>query len=73
MPPSCHISLTLANCVKWRDLVTDVKACIEMMKRDPKLNKTADAATYGLAEKIPDSSLFKYFINLFIECLLEVY
>lgn len=71
LPPSCHISITNANCAYWKEFVNDVNECVEEMKRNPELNKTSDSATYGMAASIPDQKLLQFFVHIVNETLLE--
>ena len=53
-PAGCHLSLTVANCKYWKEFVNGVNECVAEMKKNPSLNNTSEAATYGAAEKVPD-------------------
>lgn len=71
-PTGLHISLTLANCVYWKEICDDINKCIEEMKKNPSLNHTSDAAAYGIASKIPDEKVIKDIVYILNECLFEV-
>jgi glutamate/tyrosine decarboxylase-like PLP-dependent enzyme len=58
-PETIHIMIT-PNHVKSSDsYLVDLKACVEAIKADESLNKSAQAATYGLMANIPIRSMIK--------------
>lgn len=63
--------LTEANCMHWKEFVPDLEDCIAYIVKHPEENNRADAALYGLSEKIPDKGFFGIFLIDYLEAVLD--
>lgn len=56
-PPGMHIAVTMANCHEADKFVSDIKASIVKMEKDPKLNTNSTTAAYGMVCQMPDTEV----------------
>jgi hypothetical protein len=53
-PHGCKLVISEDIAPAWEDLVTSVKAAIQMIKDDPSLNHNKEVELYDLATMMPD-------------------
>ena len=70
-PSGLHIAFTLASAGQWHKFVSDMKACIALMKKKPELNHNSTVATYGMTAKVPDTAFLGNIANLHTAALLD--
>jgi hypothetical protein len=63
-PSGAHIAITDASSPNWKDFISSIKECVEVMKADKNLNKNHDTAVYGMTGAIPDKSLLHRFVSI---------
>ncbi len=58
-PESLHLTLSPAHADYIKEFVADLKEAIEVVKANPKLNTSGQAAMYGMMAKIPFKGMIK--------------
>jgi sphinganine-1-phosphate aldolase len=58
-PESIHLTLSPAHSEFMKEFVWDLKEAVEIVKANPKLNTTGQAAMYGMMAKIPFKGMIK--------------
>lgn len=58
-PESLHLTLSPAHQEYIKDFVRDLKEAVEVVKANPKLNTSGQAAMYGMMAKIPFKGMIK--------------
>ena len=58
-PESLHITLSPAHSEVIKDFVTDLREAVEVVKANPKLSTSGQAAMYGMMAKIPFRGMIK--------------
>lgn len=58
-PESIHLTLSPAHSEYMKEFVWDLKEAVEVVKANPKLNTTGQAAMYGMMAKIPFKGMIK--------------
>lgn len=65
------MTITDANKGNWKVFVDGLKDCVQVMKKDPSLNKNFDTALYAMTGAIPDKGLLHEFISVHQACMLD--
>lgn len=58
-PESLHLTLSPAHADYIKEFVADLKEAVEVVKANPKLNTSGQAAMYGMMAKIPFKGMIK--------------
>lgn len=58
-PESIHLTLSPAHSEYMKEFVWDLKEAVEVVKANPKLNTSGQAAMYGMMAKIPFKGMIK--------------
>lgn len=58
-PESLHITISPVHAEFIKEFVSDLREAVELVKSDPKLNTTGQAAMYGMMAKIPFRGMIK--------------
>lgn len=58
-PESLHVSLSPAHAEFMKEFVMDLKEAVEVVKANPRLSTTGQAAMYGMMAKIPFRGMIK--------------
>jgi len=70
-PHGAHWAITDASACNWKDFVSSLKECVQLMKKDKSLNVNHDTAAYGLTAQIPDNSFLRQFICYHHRAMLD--
>ena len=66
-PESLHISLSPAHSEFMKEFVMDLREAVELVKANPRLNTSGQAAMYGMMAKIPFRGMIKGSVSAIME------
>ena len=73
LPPCIHISITLANEASLNNLITEIQAAVELVKKEPGKYKAGMMGTiYGTTKKVPDSHMADEFMKVVLDASLKI-